>query len=58
MFIFYILMIVLRAVMVLTFYPFIKNIGYGISKKEFVVLVYGGLRGSLGLCLSLIVGFD
>jgi NhaP-type Na+/H+ or K+/H+ antiporter len=58
MFLFWFLMIALRAVMVLTFYPLIKGTGYGLSKTEFVVLVYGGLRGALGLCLSLIVGFD
>ena len=58
MFLFWFLMIGLRALMVLTFYPLLKRIGYGLTKKEFVVLVYGGLRGALGLCLSLIVGFD
>ena len=58
MFLFWILMIVLRAVMVLTFYPLIKNIGYGLTKKKMVVLIYGGLRGALGLCLSLIIGVD
>lgn len=26
--------------------------------KEFVVLVYGGLRGALGLCLALLVAVD
>lgn len=51
-------MIGLRALMVLTFYPFIQKIGYGLSKKELVVLIYGGLRGALGLCLSLIIGVD
>lgn len=32
--------------------------GYPISKSELIVLVYGGLRGALGLCLSLLVGVD
>ena len=58
MFLFWFLMIGLRGLMVLTFYPFLRKIGYGLSKKELVVLIYGGLRGALGLCLSLIVGFD
>ena len=44
--------------MVLTCYPVLKKTGYGITKKEMVVLVYGGLRGALGMCLSLIVGVD
>lgn len=32
--------------------------GYPISKSELIVLVYGGLRGGLGLTLSLMVGCD
>jgi len=35
-----------------------KNRGQGISKKEAIVLIYGGLRGALGLCLALMVGVD
>jgi hypothetical protein len=33
MFVFWFLMILLRAVMVLTFYPIIKKSGYGLTKK-------------------------
>lgn len=44
--------------MVLTFYPLIIRSGYGITSKELVVLIYGGLRGALGMCLSLFVGVD
>lgn len=58
MFIFWGLMIVMRFVMVASFYPILKLYGYGLSKKEFVVLVYGGLRGALGLCLALMIGVD
>jgi NhaP-type Na+/H+ or K+/H+ antiporter len=58
MLLFWFLMIGLRSLMVLTFYPLLKSIGYGLTKKELVVLIYGGLRGALGLCLSLIVGVD
>ena len=58
MFAFWILMIIVRAIMVLTFLPILKATGYGITKKEIVVLIYGGLRGALGLCLSLMVGVD
>jgi len=58
MFVFWFIMIILRAVMVLTFYPIIRKSGYGLTKKELVVLIYGGLRGALGLCLSLMVGVD
>lgn len=58
MFLFWFLMIAMRTLMVLTFFPILKKTGYGLNKKELVVLIYGGLRGALGLCLSLIVGVD
>jgi NhaP-type Na+/H+ or K+/H+ antiporter len=58
MLIFWVLMIIARAIMVLTCYPVLRKSGYGITKKEIVVLIYGGLRGALGLCLALIVGVD
>lgn len=58
MFIFFILMNLARAVMCLTFYPLLRSFGYGVSMKEFIVLVYGGLRGALGLCLGLLVAVD
>jgi len=58
MLIFWVLMIAVRAIMVLTFLPILKGSGYGITKKEIIVLIYGGLRGALGLCLSLMVGVD
>lgn len=58
MFLFWFLMIGLRTLMVLTFFPILKRSGYGLTKKEMVVLIYGGLRGALGLCLSLIIGVD
>lgn len=44
--------------MIMTFWPLLKRYGYPISKSELIVLVYGGLRGALGLCLSLLVGVD
>jgi NhaP-type Na+/H+ or K+/H+ antiporter len=58
MFFFWILMIISRAIMVLTFYPFLTRSGYGITTNELIVLIYGGLRGALGMCLSLFVGVD
>lgn len=56
--IFYICMIVMRFVMVATFYPLLRSHGYGLTKEEFYVLVWGGLRGALGLTLALMVGVD
>ena len=58
MFLFWFLMIIARIFMVLTFYPLLKKYGYGLTKKELIVLIYGGLRGALGMCLSLFVGVD
>jgi len=58
MLIFWVLMIIARAMMVFIFWPIIKKHGYGLSPKEFIVLVWGGLRGALGLALALMVGFD
>ena len=58
MILFYLLMLVARTIMVLTFYPLLRKFGYGLTRKEFVVLIYGGLRGALGMCLSLFVGVD
>ncbi len=58
MIIFWGLMIISRLIMVVTFYPILKKTGYGITKKEIIVLVYGGLRGALGMCLSLMIGVD
>jgi len=55
---FYIFMIGARAAMVFAFYPLLKRHGYGLTGKEFVVLVWGGLRGALGLALALIVAVD
>jgi hypothetical protein len=44
--------------MCLTLLPLLRRFGYGVTMKEFVVLVYGGLRGALGLCLALLVAVD
>jgi NhaP-type Na+/H+ or K+/H+ antiporter len=58
MLIFYFIMLVARFIMVGTLYPILSNTGYGLTKVEAVVLCYGGLRGALGLTLSLMVGVD
>ena len=35
--------------------PVLQATGYGCTKKDAVVMVYGGLRGAIGLALGLIV---
>ena len=44
--------------MVIVLYPIMKDLGQGLTGKEALVLVYGGLRGALGLSLALMVGVD
>ena len=46
-----------RAVMVLILYPIMKKCGYGLTLRESVILVWGGLRGALGLTLALMVSY-
>ncbi len=54
----YLAMQVCRAIMVIVLYPIMKDLGQGLTGKEALVLVYGGLRGALGLSLALMVGVD
>ena len=51
----YIMIHVVRALVILIFYPLMKNHGYGMSWKEGTVIMWGGLRGAVGLCLALLV---
>lgn len=58
MVVFWVIMQFMRLVMVFSALPFLNNFGYPLSRKEFIVLVYGGLRGALGLSLALMVYVD
>lgn len=49
---------VMRAIMVFSFWPCLQKFGYPITKNEFYVLCYGGLRGALGITLALMVNRD
>lgn len=55
LFIIYIGIHVVRAIVIAMFFPVMKNAGYGMTKKEGVVVWYGALRGAIGLALALIV---
>ncbi len=46
---------VIRTMVVFLFYPIMKRCGYGLSRREAVILSWGGLRGALGLTLALMV---
>ena len=58
MFVFWIMIIITRGIMVLLLYPLLIRCSYGLTRREMIVLIYGGLRGALGLTLSLIVTLD
>jgi NhaP-type Na+/H+ or K+/H+ antiporter len=58
MIVFWFLMQFMRLVMLACSLPVLSNFGYPVNRKEFIVLVYGGLRGALGLSLALMVYVD
>lgn len=51
----YIAIHITRAVVVLVFSQPLQHLGYGVTWKEAIILVYGGLRGAVGLAMGLIV---
>ena len=57
LFLIYIGVNVVRAVMIAILYPVMKRCGYGLSFRESVILTWGGLRGALGLTLALMVSY-
>jgi NhaP-type Na+/H+ or K+/H+ antiporter len=55
MFLFFVLMTAIRGVMIMLAYPLLKRTGYGTSVKESFFMMWGGLRGAIGLALAMIV---
>lgn len=53
----YIALNVIRYIMIVMLYPIIKHCGYGLSKRESIILGWGGLRGALGMSLALMVHY-
>lgn len=47
----------IRFLMIMMLYPVMKHLGYGLSKRESVILTWGGLRGALGMTLALMVSY-
>lgn len=41
--------------MIAIFFPCLRKIGYGLNWKESIILSWGGLRGAIGLALSLML---
>ncbi|MBG29147.1 MAG: hypothetical protein CMI31_03990 [Opitutae bacterium] len=46
---------VVRGINILAFYPLMKKAGYGLPKKDAIVVWWGALRGAIGLALALVV---
>lgn len=51
----YIVIHIARGAMIALLFPLMRNIGYGLSFKDSIILGYGALRGAVGLALSLVV---
>ena len=53
----YVCLNLFRFAMIMLLYPIMKRMGYGLSKRESVILTWGGLRGALGMTLALMVSY-
>lgn len=58
MIVFFLLSNLIRAINVAILYVFMKRGSYKLTFKEYIVMIYGGLRGSLGLALALITSVE
>ena len=53
----YIALILIRFVMIMLLFPVMKRLGYGLTRRESVILTWGGLRGALAMTLALMVSY-
>ncbi|OII76805.1 sodium hydrogen exchanger family protein [Cryptosporidium andersoni] len=44
---------IVRGIMVLVLLPLLSRIGYGLTMKEAIILIWGGLRGGVSLALAM-----
>lgn len=51
----YFCLLVIRGFMILMFYPFLKELGYGTNPKDACFMAWAGLRGAVGLALAVYV---
>ena len=58
LFVIYIGVHIVRAVVIAVLYPIMRKAGYGLPKKDAIVVWYGALRGAIGLALALIVAAE
>ena len=54
----YVAIHIVRAMVILVLYPFMRRTGYGLSRRNSVVLWWGALRGAIALALALIVAAE
>lgn len=54
-FLLYVVLHAVRGVTVALFYPLLQRMGYRMTFKESIIVVYAGMRGAVGLALSLLV---
>lgn len=53
----YIVLNLIRFAMIMLLYPVMKRLGYGLTRRESVILTWGGLRGALAMTLALMVSY-
>ena len=53
LFLLFVLLLVIRLVLLVAFYPINSNIGIGSSWREMIFMWYGGLRGAVGIALAI-----
>lgn len=53
----YVFLNIFRYIIIMILYPIMKRSGYGLNKKESIILTWGGLRGALGMTLALMVSY-
>ena len=58
LFIIYIGVHIVRAIVIAVLYPVMRRSGYGLPKKDAIVVWYGALRGAIGLALALMVAAE
>lgn len=54
----YIYIHISRAVTIFVLWPILRRAGYGLGVKEAIILVFGGLRGAVGLAMAMLVDLD
>lgn len=53
----YIALNLIRFAMIMLLYPVMKRLGYGLTRRESVILTWGGLRGALAMILALMASY-